>query len=46
MCCAHLSVAFSGKARLVRSWGGEAYAIEFLHDRSTTKLLTKVRQQR
>ncbi|MGO4761516.1 D-glycero-beta-D-manno-heptose 1-phosphate adenylyltransferase [Cupriavidus campinensis] len=33
------------ETRLVRSWGGQAYAIPFLHDRSTTKLLTKVRQQ-
>ena len=31
------------ETRLVRSWGGQAYAIQFLHDRSTTKLLTKVR---
>lgn len=34
------------ETRLVRSWGGHAYAIPFLHDRSTTKLLTKVREQR
>jgi len=34
------------ETRLVRSWGGEAYAIPFLHDRSTTKLLTRVRQHR
>ncbi len=34
------------ETRLVRSWGGHAVAIPFLHDRSTTKLLTKVRQQR
>ena len=33
------------ETRLVRSWGGQAYAIPFLHDRSTTKLLTKVRGQ-
>jgi bifunctional ADP-heptose synthase (sugar kinase/adenylyltransferase) len=32
------------ETRLVRSWGGTAIAIPFLHDRSTTKLLTKVRQ--
>lgn len=32
------------ETRLVRSWGGKAYAIPFLHDRSTTKLLHKVRQ--
>ncbi len=32
------------ETRLVRSWGGQAYAIPFLHDRSTTKLLTRVRQ--
>jgi len=31
------------ETRLVRSWGGQAYAIQFMHDRSTTKLLTKVR---
>jgi len=34
------------ETRLVRSWGGTAMAIPFLHDRSTTKLLTRVRQQR
>ncbi|WP_432258906.1 D-glycero-beta-D-manno-heptose 1-phosphate adenylyltransferase [Cupriavidus sp. TMH.W2] len=32
------------ETRLVRSWGGQACAIPFLHDRSTTKLLSKVRQ--
>ncbi|MBY4896762.1 D-glycero-beta-D-manno-heptose 1-phosphate adenylyltransferase [Cupriavidus sp. AU9028] len=32
------------ETRLVRGWGGQAYAIPFLHDRSTTKLLHKVRQ--
>jgi rfaE bifunctional protein nucleotidyltransferase chain/domain len=32
------------ETRLVRSWGGQAHAIPFLHDRSTTKLLHKVRQ--
>ncbi len=32
------------ETRLVRSWDGQAYAIPFLHDRSTTKLLHKVRQ--
>ncbi|MGO4815408.1 D-glycero-beta-D-manno-heptose 1-phosphate adenylyltransferase [Cupriavidus sp. 2MCAB6] len=32
------------ETRLVRSWGGQAHAIAFLHDRSTTKLLSKVRQ--
>ncbi|WP_234824865.1 D-glycero-beta-D-manno-heptose 1-phosphate adenylyltransferase [Cupriavidus necator] len=32
------------ETRLVRSWGGQAYAIPFQHDRSTTKLLSKVRQ--
>ncbi|TWG85272.1 rfaE bifunctional protein nucleotidyltransferase chain/domain [Cupriavidus gilardii J11] len=32
------------ETRLVRGWGGEACAIPFLHDRSTTKLLHKVRQ--
>jgi rfaE bifunctional protein nucleotidyltransferase chain/domain len=33
-----------GKA--VLAYGGQAIAIDFEHDRSTTKLLTKVRQQR
>lgn len=28
---------------LVRSWGGKAYAIPFIHDRSTTALLTRIR---
>lgn len=28
---------------LVKSWGGKAYAIPFIHDRSTTALLTKIR---
>lgn len=32
------------ETQLVRSWGGQAHAIPFLHDRSTTKLLNKVRQ--
>lgn len=32
------------ETRVVRSWGGQAHAIAFLHDRSTTKLLHKVRQ--
>jgi len=32
------------ETRLVRSWGGHAVAIPFLHDRSTTKLVAKVRQ--
>lgn len=32
------------ETRVVRSWGGQAHAIPFLHDRSTTKLLHKVRQ--
>jgi rfaE bifunctional protein nucleotidyltransferase chain/domain len=27
----------------VRSWGGQAFAIPFLHDRSTTQLLGRVR---
>ena len=27
----------------VKSWGGKAYAIPFLHERSTTKLLSKIR---
>lgn len=30
---------------LVKSWGGRALAIDFAHDRSTSKLLNKVRQQ-
>jgi bifunctional ADP-heptose synthase (sugar kinase/adenylyltransferase) len=33
-----------GKA--VLAYGGQAIAIDFAHDRSTTKLLTKVRAQR
>jgi rfaE bifunctional protein nucleotidyltransferase chain/domain len=28
---------------LVKTWGGTAYAIPFLHDRSTTALLRKIR---
>lgn len=28
---------------LVKSWGGAAYAIPFIHDRSTTDLLRKIR---
>ena len=28
---------------LVKSWGGKAYAIPFIHDRSTTALLSKIR---
>ncbi len=28
---------------LVKSWGGQAYAIPFIHDRSTTALLNKIR---
>ena len=28
---------------LVKSWGGSAYAIPFIHDRSTTALLTRIR---
>lgn len=31
------------ETRLVRSWGGDACAIPFLHDRSTTALLKRVR---
>ena len=27
----------------VKSWGGQAFAIPFLHERSTTKLLSKIR---
>ena len=33
------------ESALVRSWGGRALAIPFEHDRSTTKLLKKVRAQ-
>jgi len=29
---------------LVRSWGGDAVAIDFEHDRSTTKLVQRIRQ--
>jgi bifunctional ADP-heptose synthase (sugar kinase/adenylyltransferase) len=28
---------------LVKTWGGKAYAIPFIHDRSTTALLNKIR---
>jgi rfaE bifunctional protein nucleotidyltransferase chain/domain len=28
---------------LVKTWGGEAYAIPFIHDRSTTALVKKIR---
>jgi len=31
------------EAALVKSWGGKAYAIPFIHDRSTTALLRKIR---
>jgi rfaE bifunctional protein nucleotidyltransferase chain/domain len=27
----------------IKAWGGQAYAIPFLHERSTTKLLSKIR---
>jgi len=30
-------------AREVRSWGGQVHSIAFEHDRSTTKLLSKIR---
>ena len=30
-------------AREVQSWGGQVHSIPFQHDRSTTKLLTKIR---
>ena len=33
------------ESALVRGWGGRALAIAFEHDRSTTKLLKKVRAQ-
>ena len=33
------------ESALVRAWGGQALAIPFEHDRSTTKLLKKVRAQ-
>ena len=33
------------ESALVRSWGGQALAIPFEHDRSTTALLKKVRTQ-
>jgi D-glycero-beta-D-manno-heptose 1-phosphate adenylyltransferase len=32
------------EARLVRSWGGEALAIPFLHDRSTSALVRRIRE--
>jgi rfaE bifunctional protein nucleotidyltransferase chain/domain len=28
---------------LVKTWGGKAYAIPFIHDRSTTALVKKIR---
>jgi rfaE bifunctional protein nucleotidyltransferase chain/domain len=28
---------------LVKTWGGKAYAIPFIHDRSTTALVNKIR---
>jgi rfaE bifunctional protein nucleotidyltransferase chain/domain len=28
---------------LVKTWGGQAYAIPFIHDRSTTALVKKIR---
>jgi rfaE bifunctional protein nucleotidyltransferase chain/domain len=31
------------ETRVVQSWGGKAMAIPFIHDRSTTKLLGKIR---
>jgi bifunctional ADP-heptose synthase (sugar kinase/adenylyltransferase) len=34
------------EGRAVLAYGGEAVAIDFEHDRSTTKLLTKVRAQK
>lgn len=34
------------ESALVRSWGGRALAIPFEHDRSTSKLLKKVREQK
>lgn len=34
------------EGRAVLAYGGQAVAIDFEHDRSTTKLLTKVRTQR
>jgi rfaE bifunctional protein nucleotidyltransferase chain/domain len=34
------------EAALVRGWGGQALAIAFAHERSTTALLRKVRSQR
>jgi bifunctional ADP-heptose synthase (sugar kinase/adenylyltransferase) len=30
-------------AKEVRSWGGKVHSIAFEHDRSTTKLLSKIR---
>ena len=32
------------ESALVRSWGGRALAIPFLHDRSTTSLVRRIRQ--
>jgi rfaE bifunctional protein nucleotidyltransferase chain/domain len=33
------------ETELVRSWGGEAVAIDFEHDRSTTKLVERIRRK-
>lgn len=32
------------ETKCVESWGGKAYAIPFIHDRSTTQLVKKIRQ--
>lgn len=34
------------EARLVRRWGGVAHAISFAHDRSTSRLLARIRGSR
>jgi len=36
-------IATLAETALVKTWGGKAYAIPFLHDRSTTALLRKIR---
>jgi rfaE bifunctional protein nucleotidyltransferase chain/domain len=37
-------IATLEETKCVESWGGKAYAIPFIHDRSTTQLVKKIRQ--
>jgi len=39
-------IAAIPEAALVRGWGGKAIAIPFVHDRSTTRLIARVRGSR